>query len=56
MTHQRVEITADIPDDETTAHIVNSYAHKLKRMLAEETGPVATPLDGRFQVLYLLFR
>lgn len=53
MTHERVEITADIPDDETTARIVNSYTHKLQRMLAEEAGPAATALDGRFQVRLL---
>jgi hypothetical protein len=54
VTHERVEITADIPDDETTANIVSSYTSTLQRMLAEEAGPVASPLDGRFQVLPLL--
>lgn len=52
MTHQRVEITRDIPDDKETALIVNSFTEKQEAMLAEEAGPVSTDLDGRFQVLH----
>jgi 5'-nucleotidase len=51
VTHERVEITAEIEDDAETAAIVDSYSFKLKSMLEEEAGPVATPLDGRFQVV-----
>jgi hypothetical protein len=39
-THERVEITADIHDDETTANSVSSYTSTIQRVLAEEAEPV----------------
>lgn len=56
VTHERVEVTADVPDDEETARIVSTFAQKQDRMLKEEAGPVATALDGRFKASHLLFQ
>ena len=55
VTHQRIEITSDIPDDEETAVIVQSFTEELENTLSENAGPCATALDGRFKVQHPLF-